>query len=105
MSSERSAEQLTPLQNAIYLLKQTQAKLLACERAQNEPIAIIGMGCRFPGVENPGSYWRVMRDRVNAISEIPTDRWSIEEFYDPDASAPYKMNTRWGGFVDKVDQF
>ena len=43
------AEQLTPLQNAIYLLKQTQARLAAYERAQSEPIAVIGMGCRFPG--------------------------------------------------------
>jgi acyl transferase domain-containing protein len=105
MGIEARSEQLTPLQNAIYLLKQTQARLAAYERAQAEPIAVIGIGCRFPGGENPAAYWRVLRDGVDAIREVPADRWNIDDFYDPDPTAPGKMNTRWGGFLDGVDEF
>ena len=98
-------QQLTPLQNAIYLLKQSQAKLAEYERARCEPIAIIGIGCRFPGADNPAAYWRMLCDGVNAIREVPADRWDMDEFYDPDPLVPLKLNTRWGGFLDKVDEF
>ncbi len=76
------------------------------ERAtQREPIAIIGIGCRFPGARDPEFFWRLLRDEVNAISEVPAERWDIREFYDPDPAKPGKMNTRWGGFLEQVDQF
>jgi acyl transferase domain-containing protein/NAD(P)-dependent dehydrogenase (short-subunit alcohol dehydrogenase family) len=103
--SSGGAEPLTPLQNAIHLLKQTQAKLAACERAQCEPIAVVGMACRFPGAENPRAFWRLLCDGVDAIEEVPADRWNIDDYYDPDPAAPGKMNTRWGGFLKKVDEF
>jgi len=64
-----------------------------------EPIAIIGLGCRFPGAENPQSFWRMLRDGVDAITEVPADRWSLSDFFDPDPSAPGKTDTRWGGFI------
>ena len=103
---EPRVEQLTPLQNAVYLLKQTQAKLAAYERAQAEPIAVIGMGCRFPGgVANPDSFWGLLEDGVDAVQEVPADRWNIDDFYDPDPGAAGKMNTRWGGFLSRVDEF
>ena len=70
-----------------------------------EPIAIIGIGCRFPGAENHQEFWRLLRDGVDAVSEIPPDRWDIDRYYDTDAKRPGKMNTRWGGFVRQVDQF
>jgi acyl transferase domain-containing protein len=102
----RGAEELTPLQNAIYLLKQTQAKLAAQQRAQTEPIAVIGMACRFPGGgENPETFWRLLCDGVDAVGEVPADRWNIDDYYDPDPTAPGKMNTRWGGFLPNVDEF
>ena len=72
MSSDQAAALLTPLQQAIYLLKQTQAKLAAWETAHREPIAIIGVGCRFPGdADNPDAFWRLLCERVDAISEVP----------------------------------
>jgi acyl transferase domain-containing protein len=71
-----------------------------------EPIAVIGMGCRFPGgVRSPEDYWRLLRGGVNAISEIPPDRWPRERFHDPDPQRPGRMNTRWGGFIDGPDLF
>ena len=82
------------------------ADLIIPETSLFEPIAIIGMGCRFPGGANdPESYWQILRDGVFAIRQVPPDRWNIDEFYDPDPQAPGKMSTRWGGFLDQVDQF
>ena len=78
---------------------------LANER-ESEPIAIIGVGCRFPGGgENPEAFWRLLCDGVDAIGEVPPERWNIDDYYDADPTAPGKMNTRWGGFLPKVDEF
>ncbi|OJH36748.1 hybrid non-ribosomal peptide synthetase/type I polyketide synthase [Cystobacter ferrugineus] len=70
-----------------------------------EPIAIIGLGCRFPGARDSRAFWKLLRDGVDAITPVPAGRWDIDSFYDPDPSAEGKMSTRWGGFVDQVDQF
>ncbi|NEQ95843.1 MAG: SDR family NAD(P)-dependent oxidoreductase [Cyanothece sp. SIO2G6] len=71
-----------------------------------EPIAIVGMDCRFPGGANsPEAYWSLLRDGVDAMAEVPSDRWNLDEFYDPDPDIPGKMYTRVGGFIDGIDQF
>ncbi|MBD2091226.1 type I polyketide synthase [Microcoleus sp. FACHB-1515] len=70
-----------------------------------EPIAIVGLGCRFPGANNPEAFWQLLRNGVDAIAPIPTDRWNIDDFYAPEPATPGKMNTRYGGFIDRVDQF
>lgn len=70
-----------------------------------EPIAIVGIGCRFPGAKNPEAFWQLLRDGVDAITEVPAQRWDVESFYDPESAAPDKMNTRWGGFLEEVDKF
>ena len=70
-----------------------------------EPIAIIGIGCRFPGAKDPESFWQLLRNGVDAITEVPKERWDLERFYDPEPGTPGKMNTRWGGFLEQVDQF
>ncbi|MBD2464423.1 thioester reductase domain-containing protein [Oscillatoria sp. FACHB-1407] len=70
-----------------------------------ESIAIIGIGCRFPGANNPEAFWQLLSNSVDAIAEIPKERWNIDEFYDPEPGKPGKMSTRWGGFLDQVDQF
>ena len=73
---------------------------------EREPIAIIGIGCRFPGGANdPQTYWSLLRDGIHAISEIPTSRMDVETYYDPRPATPGKMMTRWGGFLDHIDQF
>jgi acyl transferase domain-containing protein/aryl carrier-like protein len=68
-------------------------------------VAIIGVACRFPGAENPKAFWQLLRDGVDAISEVPGDRWDINSLYDPNPAVAGKMNTRWGGFIKNVDQF
>lgn len=70
-----------------------------------DPIAIVGIGCRFPGAVGPAAFWSLLRDGVDAITEIPADRWDAHRFYNPDTSVPGTMNTRWGGFVADVDRF
>jgi len=70
-----------------------------------EPIAIVGIGCRFPGAKDKEAFWQLLRDGVDAITEVPSDRWDINSFYDPDPATPNKMNTRWGGFLADIDRF
>ncbi|MEC1501348.1 type I polyketide synthase [Bacillus sonorensis] len=71
-----------------------------------EPIAIIGIGCRFPGgVNSPESYWKMLSEGIDAISEIPSDRWGVESYYDQDRFKKGKTVSKWGGFLEKFDQF
>jgi acyl transferase domain-containing protein/acyl carrier protein len=71
-----------------------------------EPIAIIGIGCRFPGGANDSvQFWRLLSEGVDAISEVPEDRWHVRAFYDPDPGKPGKMYARQGGFISDIDQF
>lgn len=70
-----------------------------------EPVAVIGIGCRFPGADGPDQFWQLLHDGRDAITEVPPDRWSIADFVDADPAAPGKTTTRWGGFLDGVDRF
>ncbi len=74
-------------------------------RAADEPIAIIGIGCRFPGADGPAAFWRELSDGVDAISEIPPDRWDVDAFYSADPSVPGTSVTRRAGFVPDIDKF
>ena len=72
----------------------------------SEPIAIIGMGCRFPGGANsPEAYWALIRDGLDAVSRIPDDRWDVEDLYDPDPYHPGTMSCRLAGCIDDVAGF
>ncbi len=71
----------------------------------NEPIAVIGMACRFPGAPNIEAFWKLLCEGRDAITEVPKDRWDVESFYDDDSDALGKMRTKWGGFLEQVDQF
>jgi phthiocerol/phenolphthiocerol synthesis type-I polyketide synthase C len=74
------------------------------EESNHEPIAIVGIGCRFPGAHGPQAFWKMLCDGVDAVTEVPADRWDIDEVYDPNPLAPAKMNTRCGGFLENVDK-
>jgi acyl transferase domain-containing protein/thioesterase domain-containing protein/SAM-dependent methyltransferase/aryl carrier-like protein len=90
----------------VVLAAQLNANLERIKSQASEPVAIIGMGCRFPGgAIDPESFWKLISQGRDAISEVPPDRWDLDGFYDPDPDAPGKMNTRWGGFLSEVDQF
>ena len=71
-----------------------------------EPIAIIGIGCRFPGgVKSADDLWKLLADGVDAVVEVPDDRWNLSAVYHPDPAKPGRMITRWGGFLDQIDRF
>jgi acyl transferase domain-containing protein/acyl carrier protein len=94
------------LRDSLAAIERLQARLEVSERALHQPIAIIGAGCRYPGgVKTPEDLWRVLRDGVDAVSEVPADRWDVDAYYNKDAKVPGKMVTRRGGFLDEVDGF
>jgi len=98
--------QMTPLQRAVLALKETRAQVEQLKRARSEPIAIIGLGCRFPGdADTPDAFWRLLAAGTDAITEVPPDRWDVAAYYDPNPDAPGKMSTRYGGFLSRVDGF
>jgi len=97
---------LSPIKRALLEIRDLRARLEEVEQAQSEPIAIIGMGLRFPGdVNDAESYWQLLQNGVDAITEIPPERWSLDAFYDPDVSVPGKMTTRYGSFLKDIDRF
>ena len=104
----------TPHAVAVYLL----AKLLdlaaaaptippiAAPLGNDEAIAVVGIGCRFPGgVNSPESFWQLLEAGRDAITEVPKTRWDIDAWYDADPEAVGKMNTRWGGFLPELERF
>ncbi len=96
---------LDQLKKALTAIKELRARLDTVEKARTEPIAIIGMGCRFPGADSPEQFWDLLANGVDAISETPADRWKLDELYDPDPAAPGKISSRWGGYLRDVDRF
>ena len=106
MDSHHQKTELTPLQKAVIALKEARNKIEALERQKNEPIAIIGMGCRFPGGANsPEAFWELLSRGKEAIVPVPSQRWDAEAYYDENPDLPNKTYARYGGFIDAVDQF
>ncbi|MEM1070534.1 MAG: type I polyketide synthase, partial [Planctomycetota bacterium] len=70
----------------------------------SEPIAVVGMGCRFPQARSIEDYWQIIQESRIVTGEVPPNRWNADSFFDPDGGLG-KMITRWGGFVDDVDRF
>ena len=96
---------LSPLKRALLSLEKMESKLDAIERSKTEPLAIIGMGCRFPGgANNPEAFWQLLRNGVDAVAEMPPNRWDVEAYHDPDPDAPGKIYTRYGSFLDDIDK-
>ncbi|PRH81121.1 type I polyketide synthase, partial [Streptomyces solincola] len=72
----------------------------------DEPVAVVGIGCRLPGgIETPDALWQGLLAGIDAIREVPADRWNAQEWLDPDPRAPGRTNSRWGGFLDDVAGF
>jgi acyl transferase domain-containing protein len=103
---EDRLDQLSPVKRAFLALEEMQARLDAIERAKKEPVAIIGMACRFPGgAVSPAAYWNLLQEGKDAITDIPAERWDGDAYYHADFDMPGKMSTRKGGFLSHVDLF
>lgn len=98
------ASGLSSMQRAILTIQKMRTKIESLERARVEPIAIIGMGCRFPGgASTPEAFFRILVEGVDAVTEVPPERWAIaaeEHSTDPEARA-----VRFGAFLRDVDLF
>ena len=96
---------LSPKRLALLALE-LHTELESLRQAQSEPIAVVGIGCRFPGGANgPEAFWRMLSEGVDAVTEVPKDRWDIGRFYDPDPETSGKMYSRYGAFIEDVDRF
>jgi malonyl CoA-acyl carrier protein transacylase len=85
--------------------EETETKLMM-ERSRTEAIAIIGIGCRFPRNANtPESFWELLSNGQDSITEIPLERWDLDSYYDPNPESPGKMYIRHAALVEQVDQF
>ncbi|MEV0947345.1 SDR family NAD(P)-dependent oxidoreductase [Rhodococcus sp. NPDC049939] len=88
-------------------LYQAREKLREAEGVSREPIAVIGMGCRFPGgVRSPQDFWQLVESGADTVAEFPDDRgWDLGELYDPKAEQAGKTYTAQGSFLDEPAEF
>ena len=93
------------LRRALETIRKLRTRLDSVENAPRESIAIVGIGCRFPGAEGPDAFWRMLSDGVDAVTAVPKERWDVDEYYDPQPGAPGKMYTRSGAFLPRADSF
>ena len=85
---------------------QAQGAAITSKPIPPEPIAIVGIGCRFPGSANSAkAFWELLRDGRDAITEVPAERWDLQRHFDPDPLRPLHQHVRHGGFVDDIDAF
>ena len=94
-------EPLTPIKRALLEIRDLRARLAEAETLRCEPIAIVGMGIRFPGGAcDAESFAQLLWSGEDAVTQIPADRWSLDALYAADPDAPGKMTTRHGAFLD-----
>lgn len=94
------------VKRALLELRTLRGRLEAAEGRLHAPVAVVGMGLRLPGgVEDAAGLAQLLWGGVDAIGDIPPDRWPLENLFDADPDAPGKMSTRFGGFLKDVDRF
>jgi len=83
-----------------------ESQVTGADGLVREPLALIGIGCHFPGgATSPQAFWELLCSGTDATREVPTDRWDVRKFYDPDPNKSGKMNTYRGGYLERIDQF
>src|SRR5688572_16526994 len=105
MATEPKRDELSTVKRALLEIRELKERLQREEQARTEPIAIVGLGCRFPGADDPDALWSLLSEGREAITEMPRERWDVDSLYDPDPDAPGKVYTKQGGFLRDVDLF
>lgn len=96
-------QNLSLIKQAFLAVTEMEARL---EKMEREPIAIIGLACRFPGdASNPDAFWTMLKSGIDGVRSVPSDRWDADRYYDPNPAQAGKMVSKQGGFIEGVDQF
>jgi len=92
------------LKKAAQQIKELEAQVSGLK--QHGPIAVIGMGCRFPGgVRTPEQFWKLLEQGIDTVGPIPPDRWNVDTLYHPEPGMTSTMITHHGAFLDTIDTF
>ncbi|MDB6055016.1 MAG: hypothetical protein JWN25_2539, partial [Verrucomicrobiales bacterium] len=92
-------------QRVLAALKEAQSRIRQLEQPRREPIAIVGMGCRFPGGDSPDEFWNSLKNGVDAVIPVPADRWDVEKYYKTGPKTAGYMYCNSGGFLGDVAGF
>ncbi|MEM7134161.1 MAG: type I polyketide synthase [Chloroflexota bacterium] len=105
MSSLQETQINSIIKKSLEKIESLQAEVDRLQSAQREPIAIVGMSCRFPEADTPEEFWQLLHNGVDAIGEIPQSRWDVDKFYDPTPATPGKIYVRKAGLLKQIDGF
>lgn len=93
------------MRNALREIERLQRELDGAEQRRHAPIAVVGMACRFAGVDSPEALWRGLLDGADGVSEVPAQRWDAERYFDADPDAKGRIYCRTGSFLDDIASF
>ena len=106
MTSDPKAKEHERMRRAMDAIDRLQQRLAEVERAPGESIAVMGMGCRFPGqVNSPESFWQLLEAARHGICKTPDDRWNSDHYLDSNPNTVGKIITNQGGFLDRIREF
>jgi microcystin synthetase protein McyD len=93
------------LKSSILKIQEKDRRIRELETERDEPVAIIGMSCRFPGAVDPEAFWQLIEDGADVVATMTDQRWNMDDYFSATAGEPGKINTRRFGLLDDVDQF
>ncbi|HJV64063.1 MAG TPA: type I polyketide synthase [Albitalea sp.] len=100
-----TAPKLSPVKQALLKIDALRRELAEARQAAQEPIAVVGIGCRLPGgADSAEALWDMLAAGVDAVGEVPSERWS-DALYDPRPGRGDTSYSRHGAFIDGVDRF
>ncbi|MFG1376196.1 type I polyketide synthase [Xanthobacter autotrophicus] len=105
MPDRTAGSAATTTERALRAIRDLRAKVDLLERRQSEPVAIVGMGCRFPGAADLSGFWDLLVRGEDPLGPVPQDRWNIDNLYNPDPQARGKTVSREGGYLPNLDRF
>ena len=94
------------MEQALRAVEQANGRIRELEQQSSEPIAIVGIGCRFPGdCDTPDTYFERLCAGMDAVGEVPPERWSLPDWWDSNPATPGRMYSRFGAFLSDVERF
>lgn len=92
---------LSSPEEILQVLQKARQRLAEVEMKRNEPVAVVGIGCRFPGGANPEAFWNTLINGLDPIREVPKERWDVNAYYDANPDTLGKSYARFGGFIEQ----